>query len=215
MTLPDPDRDAITDLINLHGHLTDAADPQGADRLFTPDVIYDLEDFGRGTIHGIAALHTAGRPAGPLAHHVTNIVIVPTGDGEARVQSKGLAINRDGTAGSVTYDDVVTRRPEGWRISHRKVSAARTARIAGPREVLERFRRASIEQSVDGMGALYATGAVLEFPFTPAGVPSRLVGRDAIMTWIAKGWRANQLTYERYRERAVHDTADPGTIVVE
>lgn len=35
------------------------------------------------------------------------------------------------------------------------------------------------------------------------------------MNWIAAGWKANPLKYERYRTLAVHDTSDPETIVVE
>lgn len=86
---------------------------------------------------------------------------------------------------------------------------------AGAREVLERLRRAAVDQSADDMSRLYAVDAVHEFPFTPPGVPSRLDGRDAIVNWIAAGWKAHPLKYERYRTRAVHDTDDPETIIVE
>ena len=86
---------------------------------------------------------------------------------------------------------------------------------AGPHEVLERLHRAAADQSADEMSALYAVDAVHEFPFTLPGVPSRLVGRDEIVSWIAAGWRANPLRYERYRTLATYDTTDPATIVVE
>jgi ketosteroid isomerase-like protein len=86
---------------------------------------------------------------------------------------------------------------------------------AGPREVLERWRQASVDQSAAEMRDLYADGAVHEFPFTAPGLPYRLEGRDAIVDWIAGGWASGPLKYERYRTLAVHDTADPETIVVE
>ena len=35
------------------------------------------------------------------------------------------------------------------------------------------------------------------------------------MDWIVSGWRSYGLRYRRYRDRAVHDTADRNTIVVE
>ena len=35
------------------------------------------------------------------------------------------------------------------------------------------------------------------------------------MSWIAAGWKANGLTYERYRTLAIHHTSDPDTIIVE
>lgn len=65
------------------------------------------------------------------------------------------------------------------------------------------------------MRRVYAPEAVHEFPFACPGVPSRLEGRDEIVDWIAAGWKANDLRFERYRTLAVHDTADPATIVVE
>jgi ketosteroid isomerase-like protein len=86
---------------------------------------------------------------------------------------------------------------------------------AGPREVLEHYRRAAIRQADDDMRRLYAADAVHEFPFTPPGVPSRLAGRDEIVGWIAAGWRTLPLRYERYRTIASHDTGDPRTIIVE
>jgi ketosteroid isomerase-like protein len=86
---------------------------------------------------------------------------------------------------------------------------------AGPREVLERLRQAAISQSAEDMRRLYAEDAVHEFPFTAPGLPSRLEGRDKIVNWIAEGWTANPLKYERYRTLAVHETGDPETIIVE
>jgi ketosteroid isomerase-like protein len=156
--------------------------------------------------------------ANPVGHHVTNIVITRIDDRSARVQSKGIGIKADGTAGSVAYDDIVTRQPGGWKISHRKVLARRSAlggQQIGTREVLERFRQAAVSQSADDMSHLYAANAVHEFPFTRPGLPSRLEGREEIVNFIVAGWRAYGLTYERYRTHAIYDTADPGTIIVE
>lgn len=217
MALSQQDRTDITEVLNRHGHLTDAGELDRAGELFTPDVTYDLDDFGLGSLHGIAALREAALALGaanPVGHHVTNIVITGIDDRSARVESKGIGINADGTAGSVVYDDIVTRRPDGWKISYRKVTARRAA-PGGAREVLARWRRAAISQSIEDMNRLYAADAVHEFPFTRPGVPSRLEGRDAIVSWIAAGWQANTLRYDRYRTLASHDTSDPETIVVE
>jgi ketosteroid isomerase-like protein len=229
MALTDQDRIDITDLINLHGHLTDAGELDRSGELFTPDVTYDLADFGLGSLHGIDAIRDAALAMGqanPVGHHVTNVVITPTDDHSARVRSKGIGVNADGTAGSVEYDDVVTRQPGGWKISYRKVTARRVplggrgreqgqAGVVGPREVLERWRKAAISQSAEDMRLVYAVDAVHEFPFNSPGVPSRLEGRDEIVNWVAAGWRAGPLKYERYRTLAVHETGDPETIIVE
>ena len=86
---------------------------------------------------------------------------------------------------------------------------------SGALEVMERMRDAAITRSATDMSSLYAADAVHEFPFTRPGVPSRLEGRDAIMSVITAFWSTSPLRYERYRTIAVHATADPGTIVVE
>lgn len=184
MALTELDRTGITDLVNRHGHLTDAGELADLAELFTRDV--------------------------------TNIVITEIDDHSARVRSKGIGIMADGRAGSVVYDDVVTRRSDGWRISQRTVTARRAPLgAAGPREVLERCRRAAVSQSIEDMRNVYAADAVHEFPFTHPGGPTRLEGREEILNWIAEAWAAGQLRYERYRTLAIHDTGDPNTIVVE
>src|SRR6202451_2886902 len=221
MELPEQERIEINDLINLHGHLTDAGDLDRAGELVTPDVTYELDDFGLGSLHGTAVMRADALALGnanPVGHHVTNIVITRIDDRSAGVQSKGIGVMADGTAGSVAYDDVVTRQPGGWKISYRKVTARRAAlgqQEADAREVLERLRQASIRQSADDMSRVYAADAVHEFPFTRPGIPSRLEGRDEIVNWIAAGWKAYPLRYECYRTLAIYDTSDPETIIVE
>ena len=229
MALTEQDRIDITDLINLHGHLTDAGALDEAGELFTPDAGYDVGAFGLGELRGRAALKAAALELGaanPVGHHVTNVVITEVDERSARVRSKGIGIMADGTAGSVGYDDVVLRGPDGWRIGHRTVTARRVplggaddgtseGTSDGPRAVLERFRRAAVDQDVEGMRRVYAADAVHEFPFTRPGLPSRIEGRDEIVNWIAAGWRETALKYDRYRTVAIHDTGDPDTIVVE
>ncbi|MGI5422889.1 nuclear transport factor 2 family protein [Actinomadura luteofluorescens] len=123
------DRTEITELISLHGHLCDSGDLDRLGELFTPDVVYDVSDFGGGPLLGVAACAEAARALGdlnPVGHHVTNIVLTETAGDRVRACSKGLGVNADGTVGSVTYEDTVVRTPRGWRISHRTVRAHRT-----------------------------------------------------------------------------------------
>jgi ketosteroid isomerase-like protein len=130
VALAKQDRINIADLINLHGHLLDAGDLDRAGELFTPDVVYDVTDFGFGTVHGTAALREyllALGEASPVGHHVTNIVITQIDERSARVRSKGLGVRADGTARSLVYDDIVTRQPDGWKISHRTITLRRSA----------------------------------------------------------------------------------------
>lgn len=120
------DRIAITDLISLHGHLVDGGEP--TDVLFTPDVEYDVTDLGGGVLVGPFALDEAGQALGdnnPVAHHVTNIVLTETGPDEVTARSKGFGVMSDGTCGSVTYDDLIVRTADGWRLRRRTVLARR------------------------------------------------------------------------------------------
>lgn len=128
MALSVEDRLAVTELIALHGHLVDDGDLDRTAEVFTPDVVYDLSDFGQDRVVGLAALTEAALalgPANPVAHHVTNVVVTEGPDGVVHARSKGLGVKADGTCGSVTYDDTVVRVDGGWRIAYRKVSARR------------------------------------------------------------------------------------------
>jgi 3-phenylpropionate/cinnamic acid dioxygenase small subunit len=126
------DRLAIHDVITLHGHVADDRDWDRLGELFTDDVVLDLEDFGYGTLRGLAAMRDLSLASQddkgqPLAHHVTNIVITGQDGQTARARSKALAVMRDGTSGTSVYEDVLRREEHQWRISHRKV-VARPAR---------------------------------------------------------------------------------------
>ncbi|WP_242889412.1 nuclear transport factor 2 family protein [Actinomadura litoris] len=128
MTFTADDRTAITELISMHGHLCDSGELDRLDEVFTPDVVYDITEVGQEPLLGVAACAAAGRALGelnPVGHHVTNIVLSEIADDQVQARSKGIGVNADGTAGSVTYEDTVLRTPQGWRISHRKIHAHR------------------------------------------------------------------------------------------
>ncbi|MEU6572354.1 nuclear transport factor 2 family protein [Streptomyces sp. NPDC046805] len=128
MSLSVEDRFVITELVSLHGHLVDEGRLDRLEEVFTPDVVYDLIDFGHGPLVGVAAIREAALALGsanPVAHHVTNVLVTESKDGRVQVRSKGLGIKADGSCGSVTYDDTVVPTRNGWRISHRKVRARR------------------------------------------------------------------------------------------
>lgn len=135
LTAPTPaplgveDRCAVTELLALHGHLTDAGELDRLEQVFSPDIVYDLTGLApaRGTLHGLDALvdaaHALG-PANPAGHHLTN-TIVRAGEhaDQAHARSKGIGIMADGTSRSVTYDDTLVRGPQGWRVTHRRITS--------------------------------------------------------------------------------------------
>lgn len=98
------DRIAIHETIALHGHVADDRDWDRWDELYTDDLVLDLEDFGFGTIYGIAALRKMARdnqddPSQPLGHHVTNIVLTAHVSDRVRARSRGWRSMRTGRAG--------------------------------------------------------------------------------------------------------------------
>ena len=109
MALSADDRVAVTDLINQHGHYTDRGDFEGWVARYTQDVTYDYSALPPD-------------PVQPVAHLVTNIVLEEQSDGVVHALSKGLGVRADGTAGSVTYQDVIERTPAGWRLRERRVT---------------------------------------------------------------------------------------------
>lgn len=119
---------AITQVIAMHGHIADSGELERFDEVFAPDAVFDLTDFGFGTVEGLEALAALGREIGdanPVGHHVTNIVIEAVQGDRARARSKGIGVNADGTCASVVYEDALTHEAAGWRISRRRILARR------------------------------------------------------------------------------------------
>ncbi|MFD6156521.1 nuclear transport factor 2 family protein [Nocardia sp. NPDC060256] len=124
MSISIADRMSIHEVIALHGHLSDAGAFDRMAEVLADDIVYDMTEFGRGVVRGRIALCDMAIQLGdrnPLAHHVTNIVITAVEVDEVQAVSKGLAVNADGTTGSVTYEDTICRTAEGWRIARRRV----------------------------------------------------------------------------------------------
>jgi hypothetical protein len=123
------DRIAITELIALHGHLIDDGRLDQLNRVFAEDVTHGLTAFGLGIHQGLGSVREAAEALGdgnPVGHHVTNVVIAEVKDDHTVVtRSKGIGIYADGTAGSVVYDDTVTKCDGAWRITNRKITVRR------------------------------------------------------------------------------------------
>jgi ketosteroid isomerase-like protein len=125
------DRQAITELIALHGHLVDAGELERLGEVLTEDVVYDwsdVSDVGGGVTRGLKGNRRVALELGdrnPVGHLVTNTVITEAADGSVLARSKAIAIMGDGRAGTATYHDTVIRTPRGWRVSHRVIEARR------------------------------------------------------------------------------------------
>jgi len=117
---------AILQLIARADACATARDPDAYVALFTEDAVMD---GAMGTVHGQAALRDAvarvwaGEPTGTL--HLTLNAVIDTSGSQPSVDSVMLMV-ASGAAptivGSAKVQQVVTRRPEGWRISRRTIA---------------------------------------------------------------------------------------------
>jgi hypothetical protein len=122
------DRLAISEVLSLHGHIFDAGQLDRLEEIFTSEVVYDMSAVGIGVFEGIETVRRAAASmgdSGPLAHHITNVLISSDEDDVATAQSKGLMLMRDGTLESVTHLDTLRRHDGQWRISHRIIAPIR------------------------------------------------------------------------------------------
>ncbi|WP_433512690.1 nuclear transport factor 2 family protein [Nonomuraea sp. CA-143628] len=79
-----------------------------------------------------------------------------------------------------------------------------------PREVVDRFLRASVD---GGLADMYAPDVVIEIPFAPPGIPRRSQGREELRARFKAA--EGVLRWERTENVLVHETADPEVVIVE
>ncbi|TCO53171.1 nuclear transport factor 2 family protein [Actinocrispum wychmicini] len=80
-----------------------------------------------------------------------------------------------------------------------------------PHEV---YTRMGADWLAGGPG-LWAEDVVVESPFARPGRPKRIEGRETFRKYAEEGRAAMPVTFEEHNTIAIHDTADPNTIVVE
>ena len=83
-----------------------------------------------------------------------------------------------------------------------------------PADVLAQRRRLTLSEDADGLADLYAPDAVIESPFAPPGVPSRLEGREAIREY-SRHVMASPVRVEDYEVTELYQTQDPEVVIVE
>jgi uncharacterized protein len=81
-------------------------------------------------------------------------------------------------------------------------------------DVLARRRRLILSGDADGFADLFAPDAVIESPFAPPGVPSRLEGREAIRDY-SRHVMASPLRLEDFEVAELYQTQDPEVVIAE
>ncbi|WP_338869506.1 nuclear transport factor 2 family protein [Myxococcus stipitatus] len=84
-------------------------------------------------------------------------------------------------------------------------------RAAAQRTVAEHLRLTAEGRTEEWVG-LFAPNAVLEFPFAPAGVPTKVTGRDALLAHMSNFPKTFDV---QFVDLVFHDTVDPRLVVAE
>ncbi|WP_033346183.1 nuclear transport factor 2 family protein [Catenuloplanes japonicus] len=84
-----------------------------------------------------------------------------------------------------------------------------------PRDIFTRLRQDWFGQPGPLTGDLLTDDVVMETPFAPPGHPSRIEGRDAWLAFANPARATFPIHIDGSEVTAIHDTADPATIIVE
>jgi uncharacterized protein len=84
-----------------------------------------------------------------------------------------------------------------------------------PRELFQQIQQQWFGQPGPLAGDLLADDVVVEAPFAPPGRPNRFEGKQQWLDFANPQRAAFPINIEACRTLAIHDTADPATIVVE
>jgi uncharacterized protein (TIGR02246 family) len=85
---------------------------------------------------------------------------------------------------------------------------------ATPADVLAQRHRLILSGDTDGFADLFAPDGVIESPFAPPGVPSRLEGREAIREY-SRRVMASPLRLEDFEVTELYQAQDPEVVIVE
>jgi ketosteroid isomerase-like protein len=84
-----------------------------------------------------------------------------------------------------------------------------------PREAFERIQQGWLGRPGALTGDHLAEDVVIEFPFAAPGRPTRFEGRSAFLAFANPERATLPVEFSECRTVAIHETADPATIVVE
>jgi hypothetical protein len=117
----------INQVLGLYGQIVDTGDWDALHRVFTDEAIFDITDFGMGSVEGLAEIRSMFEKSDrPYSVHIVNVVVSGLDQpGAARAYSKNLGLLPKGRIGSAAYDDVLVKTVNGWRVSRRVATLRR------------------------------------------------------------------------------------------
>jgi uncharacterized protein len=84
-----------------------------------------------------------------------------------------------------------------------------------PRDLVDLILRRMVDRSSVSFGDHLADHATIEFPLAPDGHPRRFDGKRSFLTFAGPRREALPIRFDGCRTTAMHETADPDTVIVE
>ncbi|MFG2632730.1 nuclear transport factor 2 family protein [Streptomyces sp. NPDC048362] len=84
---------------------------------------------------------------------------------------------------------------------------------SSPADLFRHGLRLLLDQDIAAWVALWSDDGVMEFPFAPPGMPTRLEGREAVAAYMRH--YPDHIELRDFPELRIHETTDARTIVVE
>ena len=112
----------IEQVIARYGHVVDNNRWEQAHLVFARDFVYDFSAFDRPNINGIFELQQALKTRKVYSHHSTDVSVIETAEGRARVHSKFIGFPGEGFPISGDFSDDFVRTENGWRLLRRRSS---------------------------------------------------------------------------------------------
>ncbi len=112
----------IRQALALFAHVVDNKEVDALGLVFTDDVVIEI-GTGKGTsLRGIDTFrdYVLQLPVDAADHQTVDTAILVEADGAVRARSRYIAIRADGSITNGDYLDILTRTPQGWRISYRR-----------------------------------------------------------------------------------------------
>ncbi|MGY0021398.1 nuclear transport factor 2 family protein [Streptomyces sp. cg35] len=82
-----------------------------------------------------------------------------------------------------------------------------------PADLYRHSLRLLLDKNIPAWVDLWAENGIMEFPFAPEGWPTRLEGKEAVAAYMQP--YPDHIDLQDIPELRIHETSDPGTIVVE
>lgn len=237
------DEAAITTVIESVSAFADRGEFEALERLYAPEVLVDYTSLSGGEpeVKSAQALMTqwAGvLPGFERTRHALSDVRVRLSGSTAVATASVVADHWLGSQHwqvSGRYEYRLVRDGRDWRINAHKLTvtgergsrdifrAATAAASARPiaylarqqsRQVVMDFLTGLEDKDMARVNAVWAEDAVQEMPYVPAGFPSRVVGKQALIQQYA-GWPKNAGKAEFTDGIRFYPTLDPQVVAVE